>query len=84
MTTHGISLLFDVPRIADGLRVFDRMTELGFLLAERLKGRIVDDNGRAVTEDSLTKDRQRLGAYYARMQARGIAPGSDRALRLFR
>lgn len=84
LATHGISLLFDVPRIADGLSVFDRMTELGFLLAERLKGRVVDDTGRAVTEDSLTKDRQRLGAFYARMEARGIPAGSERALRLFR
>jgi FtsZ-interacting cell division protein ZipA len=84
MSTHGISLLFDVPRIADGLKVFDRMTELGFRLADQLKGQIVDDSGRAVTQETLMKDRQRLGAYYARMQARGIVPGSERALRLFR
>lgn len=83
LRTHGISLLFDVPRIGQGLRVFDRMNDLGFQLAERLKGRVVDDTGRAVTEDSLIKDRQRLSAFYARMEARGIPAGSDRALRLF-
>lgn len=84
LSTHGISLLFDVPRIAQGLSVFDRMNDLGFQLAERLKGRVVDDTGRAVTEDSLMKDRQRLNAFYARMEARGIPAGSERALRLFR
>lgn len=84
LTTHGITLLFDVPRIADGLRVFDRMTDLGFLLAEELNGRMVDDSGRAVTQETLMKDRQRLSAYYARMQESGVVPGSERALRLFR
>jgi hypothetical protein len=84
LTTHGLSLLFDVPRIAQGLGVFDRMTELGFQLAERLKGKVVDDTGRAVTEDTLMKDRQRLGNFYARMEAHGIPAGSERALRLFR
>lgn len=84
LSTHGISLLFDVPRVADGIRVFDRMTELGFLLADQLNARMVDDTGRAVTEDSLKKDRQRLIAFYARMEAKGIPAGGERALRLFR
>lgn len=83
LTTHGVTLLFDVPRVADGLAVFDRMTQLGFDLAGRLEGRLVDDNGRAVSEDSLNRDRARLVAYYQRMQARGIPAGGERSLRLF-
>lgn len=83
LTTHGVTLLFDVPRVADGLAVFDRMTRLGFDLAWRLEGRLVDDNGRPVSEDSLTRDRARLGEFYARMEARGIPAGGERALRLF-
>lgn len=83
LTTHGVTLLFDVPRVADGLAVFDRMTRLGFDLAWRLEGRLVDDNGRPVSEDSLTRDRARLAEFYARMEARGIPAGGERALRLF-
>lgn len=83
LTTHGVTLLFDVPRVADGLAVFDRMTRLGFDLAWRLEGRLVDDNGRAVNEDSLKRDRARLAAFYQRMEARGIPAGGERALRLF-
>lgn len=83
LTTHGVTLLFDVPRVADGLAVFDRMTRLGFDLAWRLEGRLVDDNGRPVSEDSLNRDRARLGQYYSRMDARGIPAGGERALRLF-
>lgn len=83
MTVHGVTLLFDVPRVADGLAVFDRMTRLGFDLAWRLEGRLVDDSGRAVNEDNLNRDRARLAAYYGRMEARGIPAGGERALRLF-
>ena len=83
LTTHGVTLLFDVPRVADGLAVFDRMTRLGFDLAWRLEGRLMDDNGRVVSEDSLNRDRARLAQFFARMEARGIPAGGERALRLF-
>jgi FtsZ-interacting cell division protein ZipA len=83
LTTRGVTLLFDVPRVADGLAVFDRMTQLGFDLAVRLEGRLVDDNGRIVSEESLNRDRQRLIDYYRRMEMRGIPPGGERSLRLF-
>ncbi len=83
LTTHGVTLLFDVPRVADGLVVFDRMTKLGFDLAARLEGRLVDDNGRMVSEESLNRDRSRLMAFYQRMEQRGIPAGGERALRLF-
>ncbi|HRH81262.1 MAG TPA: cell division protein ZipA C-terminal FtsZ-binding domain-containing protein [Thiobacillaceae bacterium] len=81
--THGLSLIFDVPRVRDGVNVFDRMTALGRQMADSLGGRLVDDNGRIVTQDSLQKDRKRLNDYFARMQARGIPAGGERALRLF-
>ena len=83
LTTHGVTLLFDVPRVANGLNVFDRMIEFGFNLAERLSGRLVDDNGRAVSNDSLNRDRTRLQEFYVRMEKRDMPPGGERALRLF-
>lgn len=83
LTVRGLTLLFDVPRVADGLAVFDRMTRFGFDLAWRLEGRLVDDSGRVVTEDNLNRDRARLASFYGRMEARGIPAGGERALRLF-
>lgn len=83
LTTNGVTLLFDVPRVREGLTVFDRMTSLGLHMAEVLKGQLVDDNGRVVTRENLQKDRKRLADYYARMASRGVEAGSDRALRLF-
>ncbi|MDD3528723.1 MAG: cell division protein ZipA C-terminal FtsZ-binding domain-containing protein, partial [Gallionellaceae bacterium] len=81
--SHGITLLFDVPRVADGLAAFDRMAALGLDLAERLGGQLVDDGGRPASRASLARERQNLEAIYARMAARGIPAGGDRALRLF-
>lgn len=83
LTTPSVSLLFDVPNIADGLQVFDRMTTLGFDLARALGGRMMDDQGHLVTQSSLQSDRQQLAGFYARMQAYGIPAGSERARRLF-
>lgn len=83
VNTHGLSLILDLPRVRDGLDVFDRMTTLGRQLADGLGGRLVDDNGRIVTQDSLQKDRKRLNDFFGRMQARGIPAGGERALRLF-
>lgn len=83
LIVRGLTLLFDVPRVADGLAVFDRMTRFGFDLAWRLEGRLVDDNGRPVSEENLNRDRARLASFYGRMEARGIPAGGERALRLF-
>lgn len=80
---HGVVLLFDVPRVARGLEAFDRMTSLGLQLVERLGGNLVDDGGRPVSRASLERDRKSLESIYARMAARGISAGGERALRLF-
>ncbi|MHB1333212.1 MAG: cell division protein ZipA C-terminal FtsZ-binding domain-containing protein [Sulfuriferula sp.] len=82
-TTHGVTLLFDLPRVADGLAAFDRMVELALELGEALGGQLVDDNIRPLTQVGIDKIRMQLDQIYQRMQARGIAGGSKRALRLF-
>lgn len=81
--THGVTLLFDIPTVADGSRVFDQMAGLGNRMASTLGGHLVDDNGKHVSQDSLQKIRERLAEAYASMAARGIPAGGDRARRLF-
>jgi hypothetical protein len=81
--TQSVSLLFDVPRVANGLTAFDRMANLGFELAQRLGGELVDDGGRPVSRESLTKDRKHLEMIYTRMSEHNIPAGGERALRLF-
>jgi ZipA, C-terminal FtsZ-binding domain len=83
LTTHGVTLLFDVPRVGDGLTVFDRMAALGRKLASELGGLLVDDNSRPLTDAGIAKIREQLGQIYAAMDARGVPAGGTRARRLF-
>lgn len=83
LSTHGVTLVFDVPRVADGLRVFDQMAALARKMAGALGGALVDDNIRPLSDAGIGRIRQQLAGIYARMEARGIGGGSERALRLF-
>jgi hypothetical protein len=83
VTTHGLTLLLDVPRVKDGVGVFDAMIALGQRIASELSGMVVDGQGRPVSPYSLQNDRRKLAEHHRWMRARNIEPGSDRALRLF-
>jgi hypothetical protein len=82
-TTPGITLQFDVPRVPDGLKVFDGMVAFGRRLANESGGILVDDNLRPLTDGGIEKIRAQLADLYARMEARGVPSGSRRSLRLF-
>lgn len=81
--TQAVTLQFDVPRVPDGLKVFDGMVSFGRKLANEVGGLLVDDNLRPLTDGGIDKIRQQLAAIYQRMEARGVPSGSRRALRLF-
>ena len=83
LSTSGITLLIDVPRVADGLKVFDRMVDTGRSLANALGGTLVDDKRAPLGDASLAAIRGQLARVYAAMEARGIVAGSDTARRLF-
>jgi FtsZ-interacting cell division protein ZipA len=83
MSTRGLTILLDVPRVADADFALQRMFELGRSLSVTLKGRLVDDNRATLTASSMDKIRQQLKDIHLAMNARGVAPGSPRALRLF-
>jgi FtsZ-interacting cell division protein ZipA len=83
LSTHGVTLVFDVPRVADGVRVFDQMAALAKKMANALNGALVDDNIRPLSDAGIGRIRQQLAGIYARMDLRGINGGSERALRLF-
>lgn len=81
--TRGMTLLFDVPRVPDGLKSFDSMVTLGRKLGHESGGLLVDDNMRPLTDAGIEKIRAQLAQIYNKMEARGIAPGGRLALRLF-
>ncbi len=82
-TSPGVTLQFDVPRVPDGIKVFDSMVALGRKLANEVGGLLVDDNLRPLTDAGIEKIRSQLARIYERMEARGVPSGSRRALRLF-
>lgn len=81
--TKGVTLLFDVPRVPDGLKNFDGMVNLGRKLAHDAGGLLVDDNLRPLTDVGIEKIRVQLVQIYDRMESRGVPAGSRLALRLF-
>jgi len=82
-TSQGVTLQFDVPRVPDGIKVFDGMVTFSRRLANEVGGILVDDNLRPLTDSGIEKIRTQLAQIYERMETRGVPSGSRRALRLF-
>jgi FtsZ-interacting cell division protein ZipA len=83
LETHGITLLFDVPRVPDGIKNFNSMVALGRKLAHEVGGLLVDDNLRPLTDAGIEKIRAQLTQIYNKMESRGIPAGGRLALKLF-
>lgn len=83
MTTHGVTLLLDVPKVANGARIFDQMLVLARQMAGSLGGTLVDDNRRPLSDSGIAKIKGQLATLYAKMEAAGLPAGGERALRLF-
>lgn len=83
ITTHGVTFLLDVPRVANGERVFDQMTHLAKIFANTLGGIMVDDNRVPLSENGLARSKQQLINIQSSMEENNIVAGSPHALRLF-
>ncbi len=83
LTTHGITFLLDVPRVAHGERVFDQMTHLAKIFSNTLGGILVDDNRVPLSESGIQRSKQQLIEIQAAMKKNHINAGSPSALRLF-
>jgi hypothetical protein len=83
LETRGITLLFDVPRVPDGIKNFNSMVALGRKLAHEAGGLLVDDNLRPLTDAGIEKIRAQLTHIYNKMESRGIPAGGRLALKLF-
>jgi FtsZ-interacting cell division protein ZipA len=82
-TTTGVTLTLDVPRVADGVAAFERMTQVAELLVNRLHVVIVDDQRRALPSATLAMIRSKIGEFQQKMAVQRIPAGSRRALRLY-
>jgi hypothetical protein len=83
LSTSGITLLLDVPRVANGGEVLARMLNVAEHLASAIGGRLVDDNRATLSDAGVSRIREQLSSIQAAMTARGVPAGGTRALRLF-
>ncbi|HRF13475.1 MAG: cell division protein ZipA C-terminal FtsZ-binding domain-containing protein [Candidatus Accumulibacter phosphatis] len=83
MTTHGVTFLLDVPRVANGDRVLIQMVELARRFADSLHGALVDDNRRPLSEGGIEPIRRQVVQYQTAMATRQLPAGGALALRLF-
>lgn len=83
MSTHGVTFLLDVPRVSHGERVFNQMVDQARRFAEVLRGALVDDNHRPLSESALEPIRRQVGQYQASMATQGLPAGGPLARRLF-
>ena len=78
-----LTLALDVARAPETRRTFESMNRLAHQIASVLGGQLVDDNGNALDERAVATIAQQLDAVRARLEERGIRPGSLVALRVF-
>jgi FtsZ-interacting cell division protein ZipA len=83
LTTPGIVLLLDVPRVPDPVRVFDQMRMVAKRMTQSLEGVLVDDNRRPLNDASLAAIRAQVQATATALSEAHIDPGGPRAVRLF-
>lgn len=83
LTTHGITFLLDVPRVANGERVFEQMAHIARLFASTLNGILVDDNRVPLSENGIKKSKKQLHDLQAMMAKNNIPAGGQIALKLF-
>ena len=78
-----LSLLLDVPCSPVDTRAFGKMVEVGFELARRVGGELVDDQLRPVQQGAEAAIDEKLMTLYAQLEKAGFAAGSPRARRVF-
>jgi FtsZ-interacting cell division protein ZipA len=80
-----VDLIFslDVPRVAAGAQVFDRMIAFARQCASALGGQLADAHRKPLPDATIATIRGRIDELQHRMAERGLPAGSVRALRLF-
>lgn len=83
LTTQGVSLTIDVPRVAEGAAAFTRMITTAQQLARGLGGVLVDVHRAPLADAMISGIRAKIVELQQQMKAADIPPGSARALKLF-
>jgi len=84
LSTHGVTFWLDVPRVAKGPLVFDKLIAIARQLAEAVDGVLVDDQRRPLADNVLASIRAKIDEIQQSMARYQLPAGGRRALRLFR
>ncbi len=83
LTTAGVTLMLDVPRVENPAANFDVLVQMAHALARELQVNLVDDHRVLLTDAGLAHIRTQLVEVEAKMRENDLVPGSAQALRLF-
>jgi FtsZ-interacting cell division protein ZipA len=83
MSTRGLTFLLDVPCVAQGERRFAQMMDLAKNFAGVLRGAVVDDELRPLSDAALEPISRQIGQYQAMLAEQQLPAGSRLTQRLF-
>lgn len=83
VVTSALTLVIDVPRVANGVAAFDRLMRTATDFADKLQGSIVDDNRAPFGDEAADMIRNQITQFQERMASHDIPAGSALANRLF-
>ncbi len=83
LSTHGLTLLLDVPLVSDGVGTFDHMMHQAKQMADTLHGVVVDDNRSPIGPEAAQLIRNQIRQFQAEMANRKIPAGGALSIRLF-
>lgn len=83
LTTNGLTLVIDVPRVPNGVFAFERMMRQAMQMADALQGAVVDDNRAPFGAEAAAMIRGQIQQFQAQMASGDLPAGGPVALRLF-
>ena len=82
-TATRLTLLMDVPCVAQEKDGFTQMIQCGKALCVRLDGTLIDDGNQLLTDPFLDEIAGQVNDFYKEMEEASVPAGSIRALKLF-
>lgn len=81
--SNRLSFLLDLPRVDPSAQAFPAMLECARIAARRLPGRLVDDEGRTLSDRAIDQIARGIESRQQALQLAGLQAGSPAALRVF-
>ncbi len=81
--TDGLTMFMNIPATSKPADAFHEMVVSAKALCERLEGKLVDQNRKAMTDQGLEKISQQIRKLELEMESQHIPPGGELAIRLF-